>query len=70
MYHGLYGKFTQNEDLYNLLLNTENRFIIYKTENDWTWGTGYDSKGLYSNISIMNKLICRATISRPFMILY
>ena len=45
MYNGLYAKFTQNEHLYNQLLNTQDRFIIYETENDWTLGTGSDRHG-------------------------
>lgn len=45
MYDAIKAKFTQHEELTQLLLDTENAKIIEHTENDDYWGDGGDGKG-------------------------
>ncbi|MCE2029567.1 NADAR family protein [Sessilibacter corallicola] len=41
----VYAKFTQNEDLKNILLSTGNSKLVEHTENDDYWGDGGDGRG-------------------------
>lgn len=45
MYEGLKAKFTQNEDLRNLLLSTHKKELIENNKADAFWGCGRDGKG-------------------------
>eukprot|EP00800_Vazella_pourtalesii_P004271 TRINITY_DN145_c0_g1_i15.p1 TRINITY_DN145_c0_g1~~TRINITY_DN145_c0_g1_i15.p1 ORF type:complete len:863 (+),score=101.55 TRINITY_DN145_c0_g1_i15:42-2591(+) len=54
MYHALFGKFSQNQNILNQLLRTENRFLIYEDHNDSTWSIGNDGKGP----NYLGRLLC------------
>jgi ribA/ribD-fused uncharacterized protein len=41
MMQGLELKFTQNEYLFTRLKNTKDKFLVYCTPNDMTWGNGF-----------------------------
>lgn len=45
MYDALKAKFTQHQDLKELLLSTEEKILIEQTENDDYWGDGGDGSG-------------------------
>ncbi|KAI6657310.1 hypothetical protein LOD99_58 [Oopsacas minuta] len=45
MYRALYAKFIQNDSIYDQLMYTGNKFLIYDTDEDRTWGIGYDKSG-------------------------
>ena len=45
MYDAVYAKFTQHEELKELLLSTGDTKLIEHTENDAYWGDGGDGKG-------------------------
>jgi len=52
MYEGLKAKFTQNKDLKELLLSTENRIIIEDNKRDNFWGIGKNEKG-QNNLGVL-----------------
>ncbi len=41
----IYAKFTQHEDLKNILLSTGDSKLVEHTENDDYWGDGGDGRG-------------------------
>ena len=45
MYDAVFAKFTQHEELKELLLKTESAYLIEHTVNDNYWGDGGDGKG-------------------------
>ena len=45
MYNAVYAKFSQNESLKKLLLETEPRKLYESTKNDGYWGIGKDGEG-------------------------
>jgi ribA/ribD-fused uncharacterized protein len=45
MYEAVFAKFTQNQDLKKLLINTGNTRLIEHTKNDYYWGDGGDGSG-------------------------
>ncbi|WP_338792705.1 NADAR family protein [Bernardetia sp. MNP-M8] len=45
MYEAVKAKFTQHEDLKELLLSTQDAILVEHTENDDYWGDGLDGKG-------------------------
>ncbi len=45
MREALKAKFTQNEDLKNILLETGDAILVEHTENDNYWGDGGDGNG-------------------------
>lgn len=45
MYEALKAKFTQHEDLQQLLLETGDKILVEHTENDSYWGDGGDGSG-------------------------
>ena len=45
MHDAVYAKFTQYEELYGLLLNTEDSVLVEHTKNDDYWGDGGDGSG-------------------------
>ena len=50
MYRSLYSKFAQNEVIHEQLMQTGNRYLIYATDDDKTWGIGIDRSGKWNNI--------------------
>ncbi len=42
----LKAKFTQHENLKQLLLGTETRTLVFEAQNDEYWGSGAERKGL------------------------
>lgn len=45
MYRGLKAKFTQHPELGELLISTENKTLVERTDIDGYWGDGKDGKG-------------------------
>lgn len=45
MFDAVLAKFTQHQELKDLLLSTGNAILIEHTENDHYWGNGGDGKG-------------------------
>ncbi len=45
MYEAVKAKFTQHEELKDLLLSTQDATLVEHTENDDYWGDGKDGKG-------------------------
>ena len=48
MYKGVSAKFTQNKNLKNLLINTDNNYLVEASPSDKFWGVGlsYNSKDI------------------------
>lgn len=40
VYRGNYAKFSQNDDLYDELMNTDNRILVEASPSDQIWGIG------------------------------
>lgn len=45
MYEAVYAKFSQNEELKNILLKTGTEYIVENTSDDYYWGCGKDGSG-------------------------
>lgn len=45
MVRALTAKFTQHENLRQLLLGTENKKIVYNSQTNEEWGVGKEGKG-------------------------
>ena len=45
MMKALHAKFTQHENLKQLLLGTEDKTLVFESENDSYWGSGKDNTG-------------------------
>jgi ribA/ribD-fused uncharacterized protein len=45
MYTAIHAKFTQNEDIYNILMKTGDAKLVEHTRNDKYWGDGGDGSG-------------------------
>ena len=46
MRKALYAKFSQNKDIKNILVSTDNTKLIENSPNDYYWGCGFDNSGL------------------------
>lgn len=44
VFDGNYAKFTQNENLKNFMLSTENKILVEASPYDTIWGIGHDDK--------------------------
>lgn len=44
MYNACYWKFSQNEGIKNILLNTHDQYLVEATKNDTVWGNGLHIK--------------------------
>ena len=62
MYKSLYSKFAQNETIYRQLMHTGNKFLVYATDEDRTWGIGVDRTGCVAN-SMYSKTLVLVCIS-------
>lgn len=47
--HGVWLKFSQNEDIRKVLLNTRDKVLVEAALNDALWGVGTDKNGLWAN---------------------
>jgi len=56
MYDALKAKFSQNEELKRLLIETEDKILIEHTENDSYWGDGGDGTGKNNLGKLLMKL--------------
>lgn len=56
MYDAVYAKFTQHDNLRDLLLKTMDSEIVEHTENDLYWGDGKNGKGLNKLGKILMKV--------------
>lgn len=45
MRKAVYAKFSQNDELKNILLKTDSEYIVENTSNDYYWGCGIDGSG-------------------------
>ena len=36
----------QNENIFQELMGTDNKYLIYETDDDKTWGIGTDKSGM------------------------
>jgi ribA/ribD-fused uncharacterized protein len=56
MYEGLEAKFSQNDDLKQLLLSTRNKELIENNKGDAYWGCGRNGKGMNMQGKLLMKL--------------
>lgn len=56
MYAALYAKFSQNEGLKNLLLETGDHLLVQMKPNDAYWGTGSNGQGQNMHATILMKV--------------
>ena len=54
MYKSLYSKFAQNEPIHEQLMQTGDRYLIYATDDDRTWGIGIDRSGNFLSFILKN----------------
>ena len=50
VYNGNYLKFTQNQDLYNILMNEKASLFVEASPSDRIWGIGYKAENAEKNI--------------------
>jgi len=58
MYKALFAKFTQNPELYELLLSTKKHYLVSIKVHDDYWGTGNDGKGKNKLGAILMSIRC------------